>query len=162
MSRAVRRTLSWAGTLAVVAGAALGVTRLPGFGGLEAELRWLLGRPPTTASLNRAALLTLLAEKERPGSMRPVWAKLVRDLDPRVVQNALTVLTDKLRSHHDPQHRESRDALEVLREYVRAAGVAGLPPRVQGALSETLGPDWRTTLAGGGATSQPGAGDGGG
>lgn len=162
MSQTTLRVLSWAGTLVIIAAAAVGVTRLPGYDGIEGELRWLLGRPPTTASLNRAAVLTLLAEKKNPGVLRPIWTRLVRDPNPLVGQNALLALTDKLRSHRVLHERETRDALDILREYVKEAGVTALPPGVQRGLTETLGPDWRTRLAGGGATSQPGAGDGGG
>jgi hypothetical protein len=143
MSLRVRRTLSWLGTAAVIAVLASAVRRLPGSGGLYEELHWLLSRAPTTRTLNQAFGLTLLAEQQRLGSTWAAWARLLRDDDPQVVQNALTVLGDKLRS--DPQCRrpEMADVRDVVQDWLRQTPDSNVPPSSAAVFDKMFEPDWR-------------------
>jgi hypothetical protein len=162
MSLRLRRTLSWLGTAAIIAVLASTLHRLPGQGGLHAELRWLLDRPPTARTLNQALGLTLLADEQQPGVSPAAWAMLLRDSDPQVVQNALTVLGDKLRTDPECQRRETVEVREVLREWLRETPDPNVPASAAIVFDEVFGPEWRRRFESGNSTSQPSDGHRGG
>ncbi len=91
MSLATRRTISWVGTLTILAAAGGGVTRLPGSGGLASEMRWLFGWP-SAANLNRAHVLFRLTEAQAPGSQNLILESLLGD-DDLVAQHGGLALT---------------------------------------------------------------------
>ncbi len=98
MSLAVRRSISWLVVLTVLVAAAIAIRRLPGAGGVAAELRWLLVRdnvPPW--SFNRASLLIREAEERHPGTRTELFRELLADEDRRLVRGALIILADHLR-----------------------------------------------------------------
>lgn len=128
MSRTHRRTISWLALAALVAATAIGLTRLPGYGGVVAELRWLLARDNIPPELfNRASGLILLAEEHSPGARAELYRALFRDDDRRVLRGAMTVLADQLRHSGDP----SGEIRQVLGDWFQHAAaeekVACLP-----------------------------------
>jgi hypothetical protein len=100
MSLTTRRTLSWLGTLAVLAACGVGVTRLPGAGGsgLAGEVRYRITHGSHRPSgVDDASWLLFVADEQLPGTEVRVIKQLLYDPDERVVERALTVLTDRAR-----------------------------------------------------------------
>jgi hypothetical protein len=103
MSRSARRAISWVGTLAVLAGGAIGLAHLPGSGGVGDELRWLLGRDRVSPKqFNRATGLIVLAERQKAGARTALYRDLLRERDPRLVRNAITLLANEFGRGHVP------------------------------------------------------------
>jgi hypothetical protein len=111
MSLATRRTLSWIGTLAVLAAGSIGVARLPGSGGLSSELRWLFGWP-SSANTNRAHVLFQLAARQAPHSQISILESLLSDSDPVAQQAGLSLsVTMVLGATSNPPMMSRREAL---------------------------------------------------
>ncbi|MBU0637984.1 MAG: hypothetical protein KKB50_03905 [Planctomycetes bacterium] len=117
MSLVLRRALSWLVTLAVAAALALSITRLPGAGGLEAELRWLFGRGDR-AALNEAAALLHVSEEQTPGTRLHILAALLRDPNDGVVRGTLTFVADLVAYRWGSSTHENDDARTVYREWL--------------------------------------------
>jgi hypothetical protein len=97
MSLPARRVNSWIGTFAIVAALGAAYTRLPGAGGLTSEVRWLLGhRPPgpIRSSSNPALKLLMIREAGAAGTASRIFATLLYDRDPRVVEGVLWLASD--------------------------------------------------------------------
>ncbi|MBL8877934.1 MAG: hypothetical protein JNG88_02350 [Phycisphaerales bacterium] len=77
----LRRCFSWVATLLAAAALYCGYAWLPGSGGVEGEVRWIL-RNPRSRQLDRAAYLLTLMDVRRPGASEPVIASLLKDVDP--------------------------------------------------------------------------------
>lgn len=114
---AMRRSVSWGATLALLAAAALGVSRLPGAGRLPAELRWSFARDRVGPQVfHRAALLLRTVEQRTPGAGAQLARELLADGDGRVVRGVLTVLGDQLQDPTGvPGLREVFDAWWLAR-----------------------------------------------
>jgi hypothetical protein len=129
MSLTTRRTLSWLGTLAVLAILAALYTRLPGYGRAVSETRWLLARGAASAHTYRQADGLLLALEQRdPGQRAAALRELLRDPDPMVIDRTLRLLADRLKHSFDSGLSDLRTAFEEwsLRASV-AERVAHLP-----------------------------------
>jgi hypothetical protein len=123
MSRTARRCISWTGTLAIVAGVAIGARYLPGAGSVTDELRWLFGWP-SHANLNRADALFELAEQQAPGSQTRILDALLGDSDPVVQQAGLNLSTGALlRALGTSSRKSPRQALDPFLRWL-----ARVPP----------------------------------
>jgi len=130
----LRRCLSWFGFTVVALACAHLLSRLPGAGGVEGELRWLLTRAPTSQSRNRAFLLLQEAEMRTPGGRAALLRNLLHDPDRRVRHGALAAAVDAVRAMETVAGRTfvGEDGLEVaLRDWWHQADwqerSAGLP-----------------------------------
>lgn len=120
MSRTHRRTISWLALATLLGAGAVGLTRLPGYGGVVAEVRWLLARGYTHPDHHlRAAGLIVVAKHESPESHGQIFRALLRDDDPCVVRAALRILEDHLRTL--PYARQ--DLRRAFRTWFREASI---------------------------------------
>jgi hypothetical protein len=98
MSLTTKRTISWLGTLAVLAAFCVGIARLPASGGLVDELRWALGRARgSPASFDHAERLLFAVAHEGLGDPLKVLETLLADEDPFVVHGTLVHIADEFR-----------------------------------------------------------------
>ncbi|MBP7746510.1 MAG: hypothetical protein KA383_10275 [Phycisphaerae bacterium] len=99
MALTIRRLISWLGTLAVLGALAVGISRLPAQGGLVGELRWVFTQPiPAATKYSRTLELLWQAKQRAPDGPFNVMRVLLHDDDTRVVQCALVLVGDSIRS----------------------------------------------------------------
>lgn len=89
--RIARRATSWLGATIAAAVLVIGLTHLPGSGGVLGELRWSF-RWPTPGNLNRAHVLFELIEQRSPGSQIQILDTLL-NAEARTAQEAGLSLT---------------------------------------------------------------------
>lgn len=91
VTNASHRGLSWVAVAIIACAGMVGIGRLPGAGGVEGEIRWIL-RNPQGRQLDRAAYLLTLMDVRRPGASEPVIASLLKDVAPADEPALLTLV----------------------------------------------------------------------
>ena len=159
MSLTMRRTVSWLGTLAVLAACAAGITHLPGWIGVPGEARWLL-RHAEARPHNLDCVGTLLRPERWPNTeqRRQLVRGLLSDVDSRVVHGTLGVIATQMGVGawaRDGLPGGRADALEFVEWFRGAAAPAKLaqlpytlmiadpPPEVAGPLLGDEDVAWR-------------------
>lgn len=131
MSRRTRRSLSWAALAAGLAVLGLAAARLPGSGGLAAELRWQLARAPGPTPTARSMHLLREAEQRGPGASGRVLADLLAADDARIVDAALRLAAD-LAWQDDLADAALADWWPALGRWLNAAGPPARQAHVAG------------------------------